>query len=221
MTNSDNNSPKKLVSISGNLEKDTGVICLKKIIVVEGQDEVYFLDALLRNMKITDMEVREVGGKQQFKDKLPALVRMSGFSDVEVLAIIRDADNNAAAAFKSISNILKKEGLKPATEVTQFSEGSPKIGIFIMPGNSDAGMLEDLCLKTVENHPAMDCVQLFANCISELEEAPNNIVKAKAQAFLAAMPKDVNSVGVGAQKGYWNFNSEELNDLKSFIDNLR
>lgn len=221
MTNSDNNSPKKLVSISGNLEEDTGVICLKKIIAVEGQDEVYFLDALLRNMKITDMEVREVGGKQQFKDKLPALVIVSGFSDVEVLAIICDADNNAAAAFKSISNILRKEGLKPATEVTQFSEGSPKIGIFIMPGNSDAGMLEDLCLKTVENHPAMDCVQLFANCISELEEAPHNIVKAKAQAFLAAMPKNVNSVGVGAQKGYWNFNSEELNDLKSFIDNLR
>ena len=90
-----------------------------------------------------------------------------------------------------------------------------------MPGNSDAGMLEDLCLKTVENHPAMGCVQPFTSCISELEESPNNIVKAKAQAFLAAMPELANSVGVGAQKGYWNFKSEELTDLKSFIGNLR
>ena len=146
---------------------------------------------------------------------------MTGFSDVKVLAIIRDADNDANAAFKSISNILRKEGLKPATKVTQFSDGIPKIGIFIMPGNSDAGMLEDLCLKTVENNPAMDCVRPFGNCISELEESPNNIVKAKAQAFLAAMPELANSIGVGAQKGYWNFKSEELTDLKSFIDNLR
>jgi hypothetical protein len=221
MTNLDNNSQKKWVSISGNLEKDTGVICLKKIIAVEGQDEVYFLDALLRNMKITGMEIRAVGGKQQFKDKLPALVRMSGFSDVEVLAIIRDADNDANGAFESIRNILKKEKLKPPIQANQFSEGSPKIGIFIMPGNSDTGMLEDLCLQTVAHHPAMDCVRPFANCISELEESPNNIVKAKAQAFLAAMPKLVNSVGLGAQKGYWDFNSEELTDLKSFIGNLR
>lgn len=221
MINFDNNSPKKSVSISGDLEKDTGAICLKKIIAVEGQDEVYFLDALLKNMKIGDIEVRAVGGKQQFKDKLPALIRMSGFSDVEVLAIIRDADNDANAAFKSISNILRKEGFKPATEVTQFSEGSPKIGIFIMPGNADAGMLENLCLETVENHSAMDCVRPFANCISELKESPNNIVKAKVQAFLAAMPKLVNSVGLGAQKGYWDFDSEELTDLKLFIDNLK
>lgn len=197
------------------------IIRQKKVIAVEGKDEVNFFNALLKDIGITDFEIRDVGGKQQFKNKLPALVRMSGFSDVEVLAIIRDADNDANAAFKSISNILRKEGLKPATEAAQFSEGRPKIGIFIMPGNSDAGMLEDLCLKTVENHPAMDCVRPFVNCISELEESPNNIVKAKAQAFLAAMPELANSIGVGAQKGYWNFKSEKLTDLKSFIDNLR
>ena len=90
-----------------------------------------------------------------------------------------------------------------------------------MPGNSDAGMLEDLCLKTVENHPVMNCVNPFVDCISKLEEAPNNMAKAKAQAFLAAMPELANSVGVGAQKGYWDFNSEELTELKLFINNLR
>ena len=78
-------------------------------------------------------------------------------------------------------------------------------------------MLEDLCLKTVEHHPAMRCVATFIGCVLELENPPNNIAKAKAQAFLAAMPRLVNSVGLGAQKGYWDFNSEELTDLKAFI----
>lgn len=199
----------------------TDIIHQKKVLAVEGKDEVNFFNALLKYVGITDFEVYEVGGKQQFKDKLPALARRRGFSDVEVLAVVRDADNDANAAFESIRNILKKEKLEPPIQINQFSEGRPKIGIFIMPGNSDEGMLEDLCLKTVENHLAMDCVQPFTNCISELEKSPNNIVKAKAQAFLAAMPKLVTSVGLGAQKGYWNFNSEELTDLKAFINNLR
>ena len=199
----------------------TDIIHQKKVLAVEGKDEVNFFNALLEYVGITNFEVYEVGGKQQFRDKLPALVRMSGFSDVEVLAIIRDADNNAEAAFQSIKDILKKEKLKAPNQVNQFSDGSPKIGIFIMPGNSDTGMLEDLCLKTVEHHASMHCVEPFINCISELETPPNNIAKAKAQAFLATMPELVKSVGIGAQKGYWNFNSEELTDLKSFIDNLR
>jgi len=199
----------------------SNIIRQKKVLAVEGKDEVNFFNELLKDTGITGFEIRDVGGKQQFKSKLPALVRMSGFSNVEVLAIIRDANNDANAAFKSIKNILRKEGLKPATEVARFSKGKPKIGIFIMPGNSDAGMLEDLCLKTVENHPAMKCVNPFVDCISKLKESPNNTAKAKAQAYLAAMPELANSVGVGAQKGYWNFNSEELNDLKKFIENLR
>lgn len=201
----------------------SNIIRQKKVLAVEGKDEVNFFNALLKYAEITNFEVYEVGGKQQFKDKLPALVRMSGFTDVEVLAIIRDADNDANGAFESIRNILKKEKLKPPVQTNQFSKGSPKIGIFIMPGNSDTGMLEDLCLKTVEHHPAMVCVESFIDCVSKLENPPNrnNIAKAKAQAFLAAMPELVCSVGVGAQKGYWNFNSEELTDLKSFIDNLR
>lgn len=199
----------------------TDIIQQKKVLAVEGKDEVNFFRALLTYVGITDIDVREVGGKRQFKTKLPALVRMSGFSDVEVLAIIRDADNNAKAAFKSIRNILKKEKLEPPNQVNQFSNGTPKIGIFIMPGNSDAGMLEDLCLKTVKDYPAMACTGSFIDCVLNLENPPNNIAKAKAQAFLAAMPKLANSVGVGAQKGYWNFESEELTDLKSFIDKLR
>ena len=95
----------EIVSIGGKLEEDPGSICLYKVIVVEGKDEVYFLDALLRNLKITDVEVRDVGGKNQFENKLPALVNMSGFPDVRFLAVIRDADNDPNAAFDSVRKV--------------------------------------------------------------------------------------------------------------------
>jgi len=211
----------RCVSVGGKLEKDTGVIRFNKVIAVEGQDEVYFFDALLRNIKITDVEVREVGGKDQFRNKLPALVRMRGFPNVEVLAVIRDANGHANKAFGNIKGLLGKQGLKPPNQMGKFSDSKPKVGIFIMPNNSDPGMLEDLCLKTVENHVAMRCIKIFSDCTSELENPPKNEAKAKVQVFLAAMPKIANCVGIGAQKGYWDLNSDDLSDLKSFIGNLR
>ena len=83
-------------------------ILKEKVVAVEGKDDVNFFDALLKYLEITDVEVRDVAGKENFRRKLPALVRMRGFSDVKVLVVVRDADNDANAAFESIRNLLKR-----------------------------------------------------------------------------------------------------------------
>lgn len=203
-----------------------GPIRYKKIIAVEGPDDDNFFDALLRRMNITDFDIRFVGGKDEFKNKLAALKNVSGFFNadgspfVTHLAIIRD--ENGDNAFASIINILKREGFNPPKKHGMFSNGNPKIGIFIMPGTTVKGtMLEDLCLKTVENHPSMKCVNEFVSCVLALKPKPKNISKAKAQTFLAAQPEFVNSVGLGAQKNYWDFESPALEELKQFLSNLR
>lgn len=203
-----------------------GPIIYKNIIAVEGPDDDNFFDALLRRMNITDFDIRFVGGKDEFKNKLPALKNVSGFYNadgspfVTHLAIIRDG--NGDNAFESVTNILKKEGFTPPKKHGLFSNGNPKIGIFIMPGTTVKGtMLEDLCLKTVEKNPAMKCVNEFASCVSAMEPKPKNISKAKAQTFLAAQPEIANSVGVGAQKGYWDFESPALGELKQFLSHLK
>jgi len=203
-----------------------GPITSKKIIAVEGPDDDNFFDALLRHMNITDFDIRFVGGKDEFKNKLPALKKTSGFFKADGspfithLAVIRD--ENGDNAFKSVANILRKEDFTPPKKHGLFSDANPKVGIFIMPGKKVEGtMLEDLCLKTVENHPAIKCVDEFASCASALENNPKNISKAKVQTFLAAQPEIVNSIGVGAQKGYWDFNSSTVNELKQFLNNLK
>ncbi len=191
-----------------------------KLIAVEGNDEIQFFKAFLRHIGCTDYDIREVGGKDQFKRKLPALVKTTGFSGVEAFAIIRDADKDALSSFDSVRNILRNVELDASDEMNKFSKSKPSIGVYIMPGNSKEGMLEDLCLKTVKDHPTMKCVDPFVQCIMELDEHPHNLSKAKAQAFLAAMPEIANSVGLGAQKGYWGFDSPELESLKKFFKNF-
>ena len=203
----------------------------KKVIAVEGKDEINFFNALLRHMNITDFDIRDVVGKDQFPKKLPALLKATGFyladgsSFVTHLAIIRDKDEDDA--FESIATIVTNAGLKPPTKHSEFSNGSPKVGIFIMPGETiDGTMLEDLCLKTVENCKAMTCVNKYASCIFALESPPKNIPKAKvqvfkAQVFLAAQPEIVDSVGLGAQKKYWDFECPALDELKEFLIKLK
>ncbi len=192
-----------------------------KLLLVEGKDEINFFTALLKYIGLKDVLIEEVGGKDQFREKFPALRRRSGFSAVETLAVIRDADKNSGGAFNSIKNIIKKEKLIPPSKINGFGNGAPMIGIYIMPGNAAKGMLEDLCLKTVQNNPAIVCVDAFTDCCeSNLDYTLKNIAKARAQVYLAAMREIVNSVGVGALKGYWDFDSSELSDLKLFLSML-
>ena len=200
----------------------------KKILAVEGRDDENFFDVLLEDMNIRDCETRAVGGKDQFPIKFPPLLKATGFPLVTHIGIVRDKDEmKKSDAFASIIDIVRRVGLEPPVAHSQFSNGTPKVGIFIMPGDLIKGeKLEDLCLKTVENHEAMTCVNEFAACISALENSPKDIPKAKVQVFkahvfLATQPEIVNSMGLGAKKRYWDFNSSALCELKSFLNNLK
>lgn len=201
------------------------------MLAVEGQDEVRFFKRMLETLGIADCDIREVGGKNKFRDKLPALKATTGFmapdgtSLVTHLAIVRDHDEDDA--FKSIAGFVKKLGFEPPSKHGCFSpeesaSGKPAVGIFIMPGERvDGSMLEDLCLASVEKSPAMECVRGFEGCVAELSPPPGNMVKAKAQAFLAAQPEIVNHVGLGAEKGYWDFDAPCFDELKAFLQALK
>jgi hypothetical protein len=188
----------------------------------EGIDEENFFKKLLEYIDILDsVDIRSSGGKDQFKDLMPAHAITPGFKALEKIAVIRDADGNANDAFKSVTGVLEKIGLQSPEKPGEFSSGSPSVGVFIMPDNLSEGMLEDLCLESVIDHEAMKCVDNFIACAQELKEQPDNISKAKVQVFLASRPKIANSIGRGAQKGYWNFNSEKLEPLINFLKQLK
>jgi hypothetical protein len=202
------------------------IITSQKLLAVEGFDEKNFFEKLLTLMSINDFQIESVGGKGNFKTQFPALLLMPGFYApdqtplVTHIAIIRDKDQDNA--FESIKNIVSGAGLDPPRENARFSNGIPRVGIYIMPGPKIKGkMLEDLCLQSVQSHPAMSCVNQFTDCISKLSSPPTNMSKAKVQAFLAAQPEIVPSLGIGAQKNYWDFKSSAFDELKTFLNHLK
>ena len=198
-------------------------ITKKKLLVVEGNDEKIFFEELFKHMakeNITD--ILDVGGKDNFKNSIPALTRISSFNDVEAIAVVRDADDSFLSAFDSVKGILKENGLLPPGKPGEFSQGNRKVGIFIMPDNKNSGMLEDLCLGTVKDEEGMECVNRFIHCANQLENPPKDkdIAKVKVQGFLAIKPGVVAKVGLGAQKRYWDFDSATLEPLRNFLSEL-
>lgn len=192
----------------------------RKMLFVEGTNDIGFFVQFLEKLKINEVYVTGVDGKSNFNKNLPLIKDVRGFSRVTHFGIVRDKDEDDA--FQSIAKILEGMGLIPPDRQGLFSKGSPAVGVFIMPGQSvDGTMLEDLCLKTIENHPAMDCVNEFHQCVSHLPSPPKNPSKCKVQAYLAAREEFANNVGLGAKKGYWDFDSECLKELKDFLENLR
>jgi hypothetical protein len=197
----------------------------KQLLAVEGKDEYNFFGALLNHQNISKIQIIDIGGKDKFKTELPNIVNLEGFSDVHTLGFIRDAEENQAeSAFSSICAVLKRNNLPAPTNInTMIDEQNIRIGVFIMPNNIDKGMLEDLCLESVKTNPVFQCVdQYISCCLLCLSENESNInrSKAKIQTYLAIKNPIVNSLGLAAQKGHWNFEDDCFSDIKKFLHTL-
>lgn len=192
----------------------------KKLFVLEGKDDVGFFVNLLDTIGIKDFFVWGVKGKDKYKPEMMLLPKISGFSKLTHLAIIRDKENDNA--LESVQGILTQLGFKNIPRQNgDVVEGKPTTGVFILPGNINGKMLEDLCLEVIKTDPAMRCINQFADCICGLPESPKNISKSKILAYLASRPEPVNTIGVAAQKGYWDMDSSALDELKLFLNKFK
>ncbi len=205
------------------------------VMLVEGNDEQFFFEGLLSHMALSNVEVIGVGGKDKFPAEFGAFVIAPGFADVQAYAIVRDADSDAAAALRSVQGLLKKHNQPVPPASGQYDGGGKRrVGLFIMPGNAESGMLEDLCLQTVADDPAMPCVDAAFTCIKkvlrmapEVEPEdlsvpylPKNLSKSRALLFLATRRKPMASVGWAAHNKVWKLDHPCMDTIKRFVSEL-
>ncbi|MHA1669383.1 MAG: DUF3226 domain-containing protein [Promethearchaeota archaeon] len=202
-------------------EKKPVIIEKKRLLLVEGIDEIKFFDAYLRYLDIDNIQVEEVKGKTKFKDELPLIVVNPGFPQLEKIGLIRDADDDFDATLNSVYDRLVQNSLVPIKKHNEFSTSKlPYIGIFIMPGLDTKGSIEDLCLKVINTSNKLDCTNDYIDCIKKSVKDLNQISKRKVQVYLASQKELCNSLGIGAQKKYWDFDSDIYDDIKKFIQDL-
>ncbi len=204
-------------------DKKKIIIEKHKLLIVEGVEDQKFFDALLAQIDIDDIQVLGVGGKTQIKANLGVLKDDPRFVQrVNSIGIVRDADDNARNAFKSIQNALKSAGLPCPRKPMDTANGPPKVNVMILPGGEQKGTLEDLCLRSAVDDQAIFCVEAYFDCLDArgVSTPARDLIKAKTNVFLSSRADPTLRLGEAARKGYWPFNSPIFDNVKSFLRSL-
>jgi len=200
-----------------------------KLLIVEGRDDQLCFEAALQDhLGLTDIQVMPIGGKTLLTRNLTGLIADPDFATVGSLAVVRDADETtpnatipaAAQSFQSVCGSLRHANLSCPGAHGQFAEGTPRVGVFIVPNGTDDGMLETLCLNSVSTQPEFACVEAYFQCLQTHQIAPKSLHKARAHAWLASRPEPDRRVGEAAQAGYWPWNSQAFDDLWAFLRSM-
>ncbi|MBI2849332.1 MAG: hypothetical protein HYX88_04300 [Chloroflexi bacterium] len=187
------------------------------VLVVEGKEDAFFFEAMARHLGL-DIQILPIGGKPS-PDKLKAITKTPGFSNVVSLGVARDANANPKSAFQSVCDALKGANLLAPKHPMQPVGDSPKVTVIILPGMNTPGALEDLCLEAVKQDTAMPCVEQYFQCLKQQSPSPNNPSKAKVQAFLASRTEPGKRLGEAAQAGYWPWSDPAFNQVKNCLRN--
>ena len=192
------------------------------IVLCEGQDEVRLLQVLSRDLGIDSLQFIDCGGCVQFHSRIKLVMVAPGRQQVRAIGIVRDAEDDANGAKASVQDRLREQRLpvpdKPLTRAAM--EGKPDTVFLIVPPDRPAGMMEDLILECLAEHPAKSCHETFFDCLRHAQvDLSGEPQKRRLQALLAAMPSDGLAKGIGeaAEKGILPMAHPVLSDLRHFL----
>jgi hypothetical protein len=164
-------------------------ITQEKMILVEGQDEAYLFRALIKQQGLEDqIDVASFDGIKKLGPALKALRRIPGHQDLTAIGIVRDAEQDKDRAFQSVCDSLRGADLPQPPAPREFIGSEPRIGVLILPVGPRRGNLEDVCLMSVQDNPAMECVERYFQCLGErLDRLPGtHLAKACVKSFLVS-----------------------------------
>jgi hypothetical protein len=183
-------------------------------------------------LKLKDkIQVRDYGNIQNLTPYLKDFIQKQEFIEkVTALGIIRDAeDKPATSAFQSVCSSLTSAKITQPNKIGEAQQcvmtvGSQsqdlKVGVFILPDCQEAGMIEDLCLRSLNDDAMLGCVEDYFICLEPHGIKPKNIAKAKTWTFLSALGEFDPQVGRAAQKNIWDWDGQTFQPLVFFLKAL-
>lgn len=185
-----------------------------KVLVAEGATPLNFLDALVRQLDLDDeIEIRSFGGITNLRTYLRTIAADPGFTQVTSFGIVRDSEDDPDAAAQSIASAVEAAKFPPTVRV-QWT---------LLPDSKSAGMIETLCLRSVNNDPVYQCTDAFFQCLKGKGIAVQDGIKCHkhyAWVYMAGRDCPEIPVGIAAHRKIWPFDDPAFDELKSFIRSL-
>lgn len=201
-----------------------------KLLLVEGIEDLHLIEEIIQYMvenesgceNLSSIQLWNYDGADNLKTNLK-LIRSSReyHTLLSTIAITSDAESDANRKFQSITTRLKDNKYSVPLDQLAATESNPSVILLIIPSDGQ-GMIEDVCLRSVCDDPAMVCVDNFFKCLnSSLPQngldLPTNCSKARLQAFLASRKKAGLRMGTAAKKKLFPFNDPAFDEIKQLL----
>jgi len=190
-------------------------------LLVEGKSDRGFIEALIKRRSLGAVQVQTFEGVDNLRKFLAGFVRSPNFHRVSSLGVLRDADDDPAAAFESVCHAIQDYVGEPPAEAGILTGGQagtakPGVGVLIVPLNGP-GMLETVLCRTFAGQPIAACIADFMACAVDAGELRQESAKACAHAYLSTRQRPGCDVGVAARQGYWDLDHAALDPIADFV----
>ena len=189
------------------------------LLLVEGRDDEEVLRRLCDHIDVGGIQILGYGGRYGLRDYLKTVRLLSGYERVERIGIVRDADDGADNAFRSVCGALANAGLPVPSQPRRLSDGVPRVSTMIVPPDRPTGCLETLLWLTIETAETAECIDKYMDC-ARIPASGNRRDKAKVYAYVAVQRQPGLKIGEAAKAGYWNLDHSALLSVKDFLKSL-
>lgn len=194
-----------------------------RILIVEGYSDLHFCVAFLRHLgRLEGVFVRNFGGKDNILKRKTLYAELSPqrLSNKMAIAILVDADDDAAATVQSLGNLLRDTTGRTLIE-GEWSVGEPGLGFFVTPDGSNPGEIETLVWNVwSENNEHAGGKESVLTHLAKMETAgwkSKSPDKGRIAAFLAAAYDEDPRLGAGAREGLFDFDDPGFDRLRKFL----
>ena len=195
-----------------------------RVLVVEGYGDLLFYAEILEEVgkhgEVFIKEFKEFGGKSQMHAILETFISPGLLASKTHIGFIVDADDDPEATRNSWQNKLT---LLTGQQVVdgQWTDGTPKIGLLVVPGGNQVGEIETLVWTSWANDPknsqSKNCIENYIACMKEAGQAAHSPDKGLIGALLAIRSDEDPRLGPGARDNVFDLARPELDSLRNFL----
>ena len=195
----------------------------ERILLVEGREDMYVVNHLRHSdPQMPPFCIRVKDNVEKLKDSIPAEILAE---DRTAVGILVDANDNWRARWQALADRLREADVEPPPSPNPSGtiiDGTPRVGIWLMPDNGSPGELEDFVSKMV---PCDDAVWPLSEAY--IDDIPKEhrkfkqgkILRAKVHAWLAAR-EEPRRMGSAISAGDLNVDVEVSQKFVSWLREL-
>ena len=162
---------------------------MDRVLLVEGISDKRVVQSLCHRLGIT--QSFSITNKEGLDPLLKSISLELKAPDREVVGMVIDANEDIAARWQSVADRIRSAGIDPPENPDRSGtviEGSPRVGVWLMPDNCSPGELEDFVAKMIpDSDPLWPRAQEYIDDIPEglRKFSPNKASRAKLYAWFA------------------------------------